>query len=72
MKKFLQFIGSKKFLYIVMILTAIANVLEIVSAFRVEGYRIDYAGFGLIWACIACWAACIATKDRKEKEESEA
>ena len=72
MKKFLKVISSKKALYVIMILAAIGNILEIVTAFRVEGYRIDYYGFGIVWACIACWAASISTKEKKEKEENEA
>ena len=54
-----------------MVLAAIGNVLEIVTAFRVDGYRIDYAGFGMVWACIACWAACLSDKGKKKEESME-
>ena len=71
MKKFLKAISGKKALYVIMALTAVGIVLEIVTAIRVDGYRIDYAGMGAVCICIACWAACLENRENKTSAEEE-
>jgi|P1105metagenome_2_1110788.scaffolds.fasta_scaffold22913_2 bacteriorhodopsin len=65
MKKFFKVISGKKAWYVVLILQVIATVLEIVTAIRTEGYRIDYYGMGLVWVCLACWAVSIENREKK-------
>ena len=69
MKKVLKAISGKKALYIIMALTAIGMVLEIIMAIRVDGYRFDFTGFGILCACITCWAVSIEENEKRKKEK---
>ena len=70
MEKFLKAISGKKALYVIMALTGIGMVLEIITAIRLEGYRFDFLGFGILCACITCWAVSLEQKEKKEKNEN--
>ena len=70
MKKFLKAISGKKALYVIMALTGIGMILEIITAIRVDGYRFDFVGFGILCCCITCWAVSLEEKEKKKKEEN--
>ena len=70
MEKFLKAISGKKALYVIMVLTGIGMALEIITSIRIEGYRFDFVGFGILCACITCWAVSLEEKDKKENNEN--
>ncbi len=71
MKKFLKAISGKKALFVVMALVIVGIVLEIITAIRVENYRIDYSGICSVCVCITCWAACLESREKKTSTEEE-
>ncbi len=68
MKKILKAISGKKALYVMMILAGIGIALDIITAIRVDGYRCDFTAWGILCACITCWAVSLEEKEKKEKE----
>ena len=63
MKQFIRAISGKKALYVVIVLAAIATVLEIVTSVR-KGTNTDWQGMIVCWVAIAGWAACLAEKKK--------
>ena len=63
MKKAIKALSGKKSLYVVIVLAAIASVLEIVTSVRTKT-RIDWQGMTICWVAICGWAVCLA--ERKE------
>lgn len=51
-----------------LVLAGIGIALDIITAIRVDGYKCDFTAWGVLCACITCWAISLEEKEKKEKE----
>ena len=68
MKKVVKALSGKKALYVIIVIAAVASILEIVTSIR-NGTRTDWIGMAVYWSAICCWAVCLGEQEKVENRE---